>query len=248
MLSPFPSLSPQQLVSHTKDSNQQKRRRHRKEKLTKTIAILATKMVANGGIRAGASSASNYVPLTDGLTTEEAQTVRIPRLDDNAFNGKNPMANLARQWMGSGNVKGNFNPVRAILSSMMHSLFGSFGSNNINADEEDALNNYDEILIEEETEDACMGSPRENRRNIIGNNKDNNKDNNEICLRIQGADLRRFDKYKKRLHLTTAPSWYKKRTLKQKCIEVGWVSIPSHLLLYTMHHWSCRGYTESSLI
>jgi hypothetical protein len=127
-------------------------------------------------------------------------------------------------------------------------LFGSFGNNNVDADEEDALNNYDEILIEEETEDMCMGSPRENRRNIIGKNKDDNEDDNKICLRIQGADLRRFDKYKKRLHLTTAPLWYKRRTLKQECIEVGWVSIPSHLLLYTMHHWSCRGYTRSSLI
>ncbi len=211
----------------------------------KTMAILATKTVANGGIRSGASSASDYVPLTDGLTAKEAQTVRIAHLDNDAFISKNPMANLARRWMGSGDIKGNFNPVRAILSLMMHLLFGSFGNNNIDADEEDAPNNYNEILIEEETEDVCVGSPRENRRNIIGNNKDDNEDDNEICLRIQGADLRRFDKYKKRLHLTTAPPWYKKCTL---CIEVGWVSIPSHLLLYTMHRWSCRGDTGSSLI
>jgi hypothetical protein len=170
MLSPFPSLSPQQLVSPTKDSNQRKRMRHRK-----TMAILATKTVANGGIHSGASSASHYVPLTDGLTAKEAQTVQIARLDDDAFIGKNPMANLARWWMGSVNVEGNFNPVRAILLSMMHSLFGSFGNDNVDADEEDALNNYDEILIEEETEDACVGSPRENKHNIIGNNKDNNK-------------------------------------------------------------------------
>ncbi len=95
--------------------------------------------------------------------------------------------------MGSGDVEGDFNPVRSILSLVMHSLFGSFGNINVDADEEGALNNYDEILIEEETEDACMGSPRENRHNIIGNNKDDNEDNNKICLRIQGADLRRFD-------------------------------------------------------
>jgi hypothetical protein len=150
--------------------------------------------------------------------------------------------------MGSGNIEGDFNPKRAILLSMMHLLFGSFGNDNVDADEEDALNNYDEILIEEETEDACMGSPKENRCNIIGNNEDDNKDDNEICLRIQGADLRRFDKYKKRLHLTTAPPCYKKRTLKQEYIEVGWVSIPCHLLLYTMHRWSCRGHIGSSLI
>ncbi len=145
----------------------------------------------------GASSASNYVPLTDGLTAKEAQTVQIPCLDNDAFIGKNPMANLARRWIGSGNVKGDFNPVRAILLSSIYSLFGSFGNNNVDADEEDALNNYDKILIEEETENMCMGSPRENRRNIIGNNEDDNEDNNEICLRIQGADLRRFDKYKR---------------------------------------------------
>ncbi len=129
----------------------------------KTMAILVTKTVANGGIHLGASSASNYVLLTDGLTAKEAQTVQIPRLDNDAFIGKNLMANLARQWMGSGDVEGDVNPVRAILSSVMHSLFGSFGNNNVYADEKDVLNNYDEILIEEETEDACMGSPKENR-------------------------------------------------------------------------------------
>jgi hypothetical protein len=212
------------------------------------MAILATKMVVNGGICLSASSASNCVPLTDGLTAKEAQTVQIAHLEDNTFIGKNPMANLARRWMGSGDVEGNFNPVRAILSSMMHLLFGSFGNDNVDADEEDTLNNYDKILIGEETEDASVGSSRENRHNIIGNNKADNEDDNEICLRIQGADRRRFDKYKKRLLLTTAPPWYKKCTLKQECIEVGWVSIPSHLLLYTMHRWSCRGYTGSSLI
>jgi hypothetical protein len=212
------------------------------------MANLATKMVANRGIRSGESSANNYVLLTDGLTAKEAQTVWIARLDNNAFIGKNPMANLARRWMGSGDVEGYFNPVRAILLLMKHSLFDSFRNNNVNADEEDALNNYNEILIEEETENACVGSPRENWRNIIGNNEDDNEDNIERCLGIQGADLRRFDKYKKRLHFTTAPPWYKKRMLKQECIEVGWRSIPSHLLLYTMHRWSCRGYTESSLI
>jgi hypothetical protein len=113
------------------------------------------------------------------------------------------------------------------------------------------LNNEDKILIEEEAEDACVVSPKENSRRIdIGNDKDNNdKDNNKLLLKVQGADLKRFKKNKKRLHLTTAPLWYncKKRTLKQACIEVGWVSIPSHLLLYTMHLWSCRGYTGSSL-
>ncbi len=247
MLSPFPSLSPQQLVSHTKDSNQQKRRRHRKEKSMKTMAILATKMVAHGGICLDASSATNYVSLMDGLTTKEVQRVRIERLDD-AVVSNNLMANLARRWMGSANVEGNFNPLRAILLLMMLLLFGSFGNNNVDADDKDALNNYDKILIEEESEDACVGSHRENKSNIISNNEDDNKEDNKICLRIQGANLRRFDKYKKRLHLTTAPPWYKKRTLKQECIKVEWVSIPSHLLLYTMHLWSCRGYTGSSLI
>jgi hypothetical protein len=95
-------------------------------------------------------------------------------------------------------------------------------------------------LIEEEDEDTCVGSPRENRRIVTGNNEFGNKDNNAILLRIQGADLRRFDKYKKRLNLTASLLWYncKKRMLKQECNEVGWVSIPSHLLLYTMHLWS----------
>jgi hypothetical protein len=114
------------------------------------------------------------------------------------------------------------------------------------------FNNEDKILIEEEAENACMVSPRENSRRIdIGNDEDNNdKDDNELLLKVQGADLKRIDKKKKRLHLTTAPLWYncKKCTLKQAYIEVGWVSIPSHLLLYSMHLWRCRGYTRSSLI
>jgi hypothetical protein len=102
-------------------------------------------------------------------------------------------------------------------------------------------------LIEEEAEDVCAVSPTENSRRIdIGeddnitnhfhNNKSNNDNNdNKIPLKIQGADLRRYDKYKKRLHLMTAPLWYncKKCALKQECIKVGWVSIPSLLLLYT---------------
>ncbi len=55
-----------------------------------------------------------------------------------------------------------------------------------------------------------MVSPRENSRCIdIGNDEDDNdKDNNELVLKVQGADLKRFDKNKKRLHLTTAPLWY----------------------------------------
>ena len=40
-----------------------------------------------------------------------------------------------------------------------------------------------------------MGSPRENKRIDIGNDNDNNnKDKTKKLLRIQGADLRRFDK------------------------------------------------------
>jgi hypothetical protein len=63
--------------------------------------------------------------------------------------------------------------------------------------------NNKKLLIEVEAEDVCMGSHRENRRINIDNNKDNNEDNTKILLRVQGADLRRFDKYKNRLHLTT---------------------------------------------
>ena len=109
------------------------------------------------------------------------------------------------------------------------------------------LYNNSKILSEEEAEDACVVSHKENSRRIdIGkddnnnnqvhdNKSDNDNNDNEIPLKIQGADLRRYDKYKKRLHVMTAPLWYncKKGTLKQECIEVGWVSIPSLLLLYT---------------
>jgi hypothetical protein len=45
-------------------------------------------------------------------------------------------------------------------------------------------------LIDEEAEDECIGSPRENRCIIIGNKEGNNEDDNQLLLRIQG-DLRR---------------------------------------------------------
>ena len=47
------------------------------------------------------------------------------------------------------------------------------------------------------------GLTEKNRCINIGNNEDNNKDDTDILVMVQGADLRRFDKYKKRLHLTT---------------------------------------------
>ncbi len=54
----------------------------------------------------------------------------------------------------------------------------------------------------------------------IGNNEFGREGNNKILLRIQGAYLRRYDKYNKRLHfhLPTAPLWYnfRKSMLKQE--------------------------------
>jgi hypothetical protein len=98
------------------------------------------------------------------------------------------------------------------------------------------------MLIEEKAVDTCLGLSRKNKLIFISDDKDNKEENSKIFVRIQGADLRRFDKYKKRLRLTTAHLWYncKKRTFEQECIEVGWVSIPYHLLLYTINLWSCR--------
>jgi hypothetical protein len=79
------------------------------------------------------------------------------------------------------------------------------------------------ILIEENAVDACLGLSSNNRLIFISDIKDDNEDNSKKFVRIQGANLRRFDKYKKRLHLTTAPPWYncKKCTIKQECI--GWM-------------------------
>ena len=121
------------------------------------------------------------------------------------------------------------------------------GNNNNSTSGIHGLYNNSKILSEEEAEDACVVSHKENSRRInIGeddnnnnhvhdNKSDNNNNDNEIPLKIQEADLRRYDKYKKRLCVMIAPLWYncKKGTLKQECIEVGWVSIPSLLLLYT---------------
>jgi hypothetical protein len=55
-------------------------------------------------------------------------------------------------------------------------------------------------LIEVEAEDACGGSLREKRGINIKNNKDNKEEDTIILLKIQGDDLRRFYKNKKRLH------------------------------------------------
>ncbi len=123
------------------------------------------------------------------------------------------------------------------------------GNNNNSTSGIHGLYNNSKILSEEEAEDVCVVSHKENSRRIdigkVDNNNNNNhvhdnksnKDNNDnkIPLKIQGADLRRYNKYKKRLHVMTAPIWYncKKGMLKQECIGVGWVRISSLLLLYT---------------
>jgi hypothetical protein len=109
--------------------------------------------------------------------------------------------------------------------------------------------NNDKILIEEKAVDACLGLSRKNRLIFISNVKDDNEDNSKISVRIQGADLRRLDKYKKKLHLTTAPLWYncKKCTLKQECI--GWMG--KHTLTTSAVHnasMELQKFTGSSLI
>jgi hypothetical protein len=72
--------------------------------------------------------------------------------------------------------------------------------------------------------------PEKNRIVFISKAKDNNEDNSKIFVRIQGANLRRFDQYKKWLNLTTTPLWYncKKCTSKQECIDwMGKHPLPS---------------------
>ena len=129
-----------------------------------------------------------------------------------------------------------------LIDSQLSSDAGKEGGENNSTPGIHGPTNDDKILIEEKAVDACLRLSRKNRLIFISNNKDDYEDNSKIFVRIQGANLRRFDKYKKRLHLTTAPLWYncKKHILKQECIDVGWVSIPYHLLLYTMHLWSYR--------
>jgi hypothetical protein len=59
-------------------------------------------------------------------------------------------------------------------------------------------------LIEEKAVDACLGLSSKNRLIFISEDKDNSEENSKIFVRIQGANLRRFNKNKKRLHLTAA--------------------------------------------
>ncbi len=62
--------------------------------------------------------------------------------------------------------------------------------------------NNKKLLIKVEAEDVCVDR-RENRHIGIDEDEDSNEDDTKILLRVQGADLRQFDKYKNRLHLTT---------------------------------------------
>jgi hypothetical protein len=65
-----------------------------------------------------------------------------------------------------------------------------------------------------------IGEDNNNNNHVHDNKSDNDNNDNGIPLKIQGADQRRYTKYKKRLHLMTAPLWYncKKCTLKLECI------------------------------
>jgi hypothetical protein len=57
----------------------------------------------------------------------------------------------------------------------------------------------------------------------------------KICVMIQGADLRRFDKYKQRATLGTGeypPVMNCTFFVVHKAFKYGWVSTPYHLMLY----------------
>ncbi len=57
-----------------------------------------------------------------------------------------------------------------------------------------------------------------------------------IIVEVQGNDLRRFDKHKKRATLWTAeypPVMNCNFFAVHKALKYGWVSIPYHLMLYT---------------
>ncbi len=59
-----------------------------------------------------------------------------------------------------------------------------------------------------------------------------------IIVEVQGDDLRRFDKHKKRATLWTgeyppAPVMNCTYFVVHKALKYGWVSIPYHLMLYT---------------
>jgi hypothetical protein len=143
------------------------------------------------------------------------------------------------------NCKGSIDSVISgslLIYSQVSSDAGNEDSNNNSTPGIRRPTNDNKTLIEEKSVYGCLGLSSKNRLIFISNDMDNNEDNSAIFVRIQWANLRRFDKYKKRLCLTTAPLWNncKIHTLKQECIDIGWVSIPYHLLLYTLHLWSCR--------
>ncbi len=110
-----------------------------------------------------------------------------------------------------------------LIDSQLSSDAGNEDGNNNSTPDIHGPTNDDKILIDDKAVDACLGLSSKNRLIFISNVKDNNEDNNKIFVRIKGADLRRFNKYEKRLNSTAAPLWYncKKYTSKQECI--GWM-------------------------
>jgi len=247
------SLSPQQHGSRTKNSAQRKRSKTRWKKTGKFILcdVGSGERLIEEEAEDTCASPYRYQPTTtlDVLATthstndeitnsnEEASIggsgFSVPSPDDNCEAGVDPA-------IGGGYL---------IVSRPSSDAYNKDDNDNDSTCGIRGINNEKKILVEEEAEDACVVSPREKSRRIdIGNDEDaKDEDDNELLLKVQGADLKRSDKYRKRLHLTTAPLLYNCRNVR--CIEGGWVSIPSHLLLYTNHRlWSCRGYTGSSLI
>jgi hypothetical protein len=115
------------------------------------------------------------------------------------------------------NCKGGINSVinRSLLILIVF-RFGKEEGNNNSTPGIHGPTNDNKILIEEKAVDACLGLSSKNRLIFIIDDKEGYEDNSKIFVRIQGANLRRFDKYKNRLRLTIAPLWYncKKHTLK----------------------------------
>ncbi len=85
-----------------------------------------------------------------------------------------------------------------MIESQLSSDAGDEDGNNNSTPGIHGPNNNDKILIEEKAADVRLGFSRKNRLIFIYDNKDNNEDNSKKFVRIQGADLRRFDKYKNR--------------------------------------------------
>jgi hypothetical protein len=244
MLPYSPSTSTQQLKSCAKTSAQRKQSKTRTKKTWKSINCnvgsgenLVKEKVEDTSTRLHSGIRLPVINQVVKNSTEEDNNTKRNDINNETVYGKEEATNASRGLSmlppPNNNSKGGIDSVISgswLIDSQSSSDAGNEDCNNNSTPGIHEPTNDDKILIEEKAVDVCLGLSSKNRLIFISNVKDNNE--GKIIVRIQGANLRRFNKYK---NCTTA-----RNVRSNRNALVGWVSIPYHPLLYTIHLWSCR--------